>query len=394
MSVPLKKTEPLSVIMVSASFWPHVGGSERQALEQARYLVSKGVKVSVVTRRLGNTLGRELVQGVPVRRLKVFGRKGFLNSVSFMCGLFFYLLRHRAEYEIIHVHFASSPALPAGLAARLLGKKFLVKIGGGRGVGEIAGSRNTLAGKLKLKLLARLKPLFLVVNSDLKDELESAGISSANAAVFPNGVDTEFFSPVSEKEKLELRARLKINGGPVFLYTGRFSPEKRLPWFVDVWAGAAASCPGNNAVLLLVGEGPDRLAIEQSVKAVSHHGHRIFMHGRQDDIRNFYRAADVFVLPSVSEGLSNSMLEAMACANAVLVSRTGGAKDAVENGKNGFLFEPADKKALKDTLVRLICGQDLARAAGAAARVRAENEYAMEKVGARLMKLYSDLPRG
>ncbi|MFC1679884.1 glycosyltransferase [Elusimicrobiota bacterium] len=108
-----------------------------------------------------------------------------------------------------------------------------------------------------------------------------------------------------------------------------------------------------------------------------------------DDIERCYEAADVFVLPSISEGLSNALLEAMASGVAVLGSRVGGTKEAVEDGNTGLLFDPADDEALRAHLRKLAEEPELAGKLGAAGRERAERLFSLEAVADRYLKLYN-----
>jgi len=88
-----------------------------------------------------------------------------------------WLLLHAGSYGAIHAHLAGSPALAAGLAARILGKRIVVKLGGGRGIGEIAASSATVAGRLKLRLLGWLRPQFVAVTRELVRELPGSQAS-------------------------------------------------------------------------------------------------------------------------------------------------------------------------------------------------------------------------
>lgn len=384
----------IAAAVVSASLWPHIGGAERQALEQARYLAAQGVPVRILTRRLPGTDPAEVVRGVQVFRLPVLGA-GFINSLSFMFSLFWWLFSHRAEYAVIHVHFASSPALPSCLAGKLLGKKVFAKIGGGIEVGEIPASMHTLQGRLKLRLLRYFNPQFLIVNKDILPDMRKAGLDTEHALYFPNAVDTTAFTPVPDEEKLRLRKELGITGAPVFIFTGRFAAEKRLDWLAKIWGRAIARAVAPaKPVLLLVGEGEKRPLIEAEAAANGSLGKTLFLTGRRDNVLDYYRAADVFVLTSMSEGLSNSMLESMACGNAVVSSALAGAMDALKDGYNGFLFESGDEAALEEILVRLMNNPELARAAGANARTTAVEKFPMSKLGPKLINLYKEAVKG
>lgn len=371
--------------MVSAGFYPYlVGGAERQALELSAALVKRGVGVRALTRRLPGLSAREEVRGVRVTRLWRCGT-GAVDSLTFMASLFGWLLLHARSYSVIHVHLAGSPALPAAAAGRLLGKKVVIKLGGGRGIGELAVSSKTAGGRLKLRLLAWLRPQFVAVAQELAAEaacyLGEVGVHS-----LPNGVDTERFHPAPAALKAELRVRLGWPRGLGFLYTGRLSVEKRLPWFTEIWAEIVRKS-GAEAFLAFLGEGPEQALILRAAQR-GQVAERVFFHAPLEDPAPVYRAADVFILPSVSEGLSNALLEAMSSGLAILASRVGGTSEAVEEARSGFLFPAEDADGLRTQIKKLLAHPGLAGALGEAARRRAEERYSLDSVVRRYEALY------
>ncbi len=367
---------PLSVIMVSANFHPYVGGAEKQALELSVALKRRGVAVRVFTRRVGGLPARDEVRGVPVERLWCAGT-GFINALTFMLSLGLWLLRRSAQYSVVHVHLAGSPALPAVLVGRLLGKRVLLKLGGGRGIGELAASRNSFSGRLKLSILFWLKPQFVAVTHDVAQECAQV-LGTVPVVVQPNGVDTARYHPVSSEEKKALRQKLGWPEGLAFLYVGRFSPEKRLDWFLRIWSQSK----NGSSFVALVGQGPE----ESKLRALS--SSRILILPPMEDIQQAYAAADVFILPSISEGLSNALLEAMASGLPVLGSRVGGTAEAVEEGTTGLLFDPQDGRALEKNLERFVLEPGLAERMGMAARDRVVQTYSLELVAQSYEKLY------
>lgn len=366
------KPAPTKVVMVSAGFWPAVGGAERQALELSRALRARGVGVLVLTRRVGGAAPREEVHGVPVRRLRVYGT-GALDSLCFLFAALGWLLKHGGEYDAIHAHLAGSPALAAALAGRWLGKPVLVKLGGGRGIGELAASSRTALGRLKLRLLSLLGPRFLAVVPDLADEARER-LGGASIEVLPNGVDMDRFKPASAEEKIALRAGLGWSG-TVFLYTGRLSWEKRLPWFAELWLKATE---GRDALLVLVGDGPEVIARSGRIRVLP----------SVEDTAPLYAAADAFVLPSVSEGMSNSLLEAMASGLPVVASAVGGTAEILEDGKTGLLFGKDDEKKAIEQIERILNDNESRTRIGAAGRLEVERRYGMPLVVERLLDLY------
>ena len=358
--------------MVSAGFPPTLGGAERQAYELSRALRARGHDVFVLTRRAAGLPARETLDGLPVERLAAWGG-GLLNSSVFFAACLARLIR--GDYDVVHSHLASSPALAAAVAARFCGKKAVIKLGGGRGIGEIALSAKSVPGRLKLALFKALAPRFVAVTRDLADELAEHGLGPAE--VVPNGVDVSRFRPPEAGEKAALRAERGLGPGPVFLYMGRLAWEKRLPAFAAAFAAAASG-----AVFAVVGDGPERAALE-GVGGV-----RLFP--PQADPAPWYRLADVFVLPSVSEGLSNALLEAMASGLAVLASRVGGTAEAVEDGVSGLLFDGDPAQAARAPLKRLLEDPGSAGRLGAAARKRAVERYSLAAVAERYAKLYNE----
>ncbi|MBI4376075.1 MAG: glycosyltransferase family 4 protein [Elusimicrobia bacterium] len=383
---------PVSVLMVSASFFPHVGGAEKQALELSVALARRGVKVQVATRRRRGLPSGGQVRGVPVHRLFCFG-PGLLNAGTFLFSLAAFLILRRHSYDIIHVHLAGSPALAACWIGQALGKPVFVKLGGGRGVGEISLSRGTWAGRLKLRWLSRIKPRFFAVTSDIAAEARQA-LGDPTVEIVPNGVDTDLHHPVSPLERAALRTRVGWPEAPLgFLYTGRLSAEKSLPRFLETWARVTAECFGD-AFMAFAGEGPEEGVLRQTAARLGLEG-RVFFHGAVEDVHWLYAAADVFVLPSRAEGLSNSLLEALASGLPVIASRVGGNAEYLEEGRTGLLFDPGNPVELELKIKAVLERADLRRELGRRGRELAETRFSLKALAERYKSFYREsLARG
>ncbi|MBI5245514.1 MAG: glycosyltransferase family 4 protein [Elusimicrobia bacterium] len=372
------------VVMLTPNFYPHIGGAEKQALELSKALKAQGAQVMILTRRLDGLAPREFVSGILVRRLAAFSGAGpLIDSAVFLLSSFAFLMANAIGYDAVHVHLAGSPAIAAALAARLLKKRAVVKIGGGRGIGEIAASSKTRPGRLKLWLLKRLKPRFVCVARDLLDELRE-GIG-AEAALIPNGVDLKTYRPPEAEEKIALRRGL-CRPGLLFLYVGRLAPEKRLCGFLRSFAEALGEAK-TEASFFMAGSGPEEGAIREEISRLGLEGRAKVLEPTHD-IAKLYAAADIFVLPSVSEGLSNALLEAMATGLAVLASRVGGTREAVSEGRTGLLFDPNDPAEERRQIVKLLTESGLAFRLGRSARADAEARYSIDRVAARYLELY------
>ena len=285
------------------------------------------------------------------------------------------------EWDAVHAHLAGSPALAAALAGKMLGRPALVKLGGGRGIGELAVSSKSRLGRAKLRALGLLRPRFLAVVPDLAAEARSF-LGPVSIEVLPNGVDAAHFHPADPEAKRAARAELGWSAdATVFLYTGRFSPEKRLPWFLKLWLEAS----GTKSLAVLVGDGPEKGAIE---RIAAHSDGRVKVLPSREDVGNVLLAADVFFLPSLSEGLSNALLEAMSSGLAPLASRVGGTAETISDGTNGVLFERDDEDGVRAAVRSFASDPGLAARLGAAARAEVEACYALDRVVARLETLY------
>jgi len=379
-----------SVLMVSQTFHPVIGGSEKQAFEISRALVRRGVRVTVLTRRPRGLPAEETADGMLIKRLSCPG-SGVLNSAVFMLKVFFWMLAHRAEYQAAHVHLASSPAVAAALAARLTGRRTVIKLGGGKGVDEISLSQKTLAGRLKLAFFRAARPELLVMNGEVLEWLRSTPeFSGLNLRLFRNGVDTGRYTPLLYNEKINAKTALGLDNATLFLFVGRLSPEKRVKELIEAWAELFTEETSQPKIrLLIVGGGPEGPALKRAVADLGVAG-SVALAGPQDDLLPYYRAADVFILPSISEGLSNSMLEAMASGVAVMASRVGGAKDAIAPGVSGCLFDPLNRVELKDCLRGFIADRTLALKMGEQARKTAVEKYSMARVADELLAIYGE----
>lgn len=380
--------EAVSVVMLAANFHPHLGGAEKQALELSKGLTALGVKVLVATRRMPGLPAREEVEGVPVFRLPVFG-SGTVNSISFMFSAFFFLLKNRTAYDVIHVHIASSHALAACAAAALTGKKVAVKFAASRDFGDVSTSLATLSGRIKLKVLGWFRPTALVINPEIEQEMRAAGLRLPLKA-FRNGVDTGKYVPLSYSAKIELKRKMGFTGEPLFVFAGRLTAQKRLLEFLEVWAELKREMPDSKAQFALVGEGPLMDDLKKAAAALEISRDIVFA-GLQRDMLPYYQAADIFTLPSSAEGLSNAMLEAMSCGLAIFASRIGGAREAVSEGESGVLFDPYSRTEIKNGLRVFLRDAAMARAMGGKARAAAIEKYCMSRVAREALGIYREL---
>lgn len=374
------------VVMLVNEFAPlPVGGAERQAERLAMYLARRDWPVWVITRRLGNLPGSEAFSGYQVVRPRPFG-PGKLRSLTFVLGAVLALLRLRSQYRILHAHLAFGPAFAAVLAGRLLGKRVLVKLGNSGAFGDIGVSQRTLRGRLRLAAFRHWADGVIVLDEHMAAEARQAGFDPQRLYPMNNGIDAQAFVPV--QPRLQAQEALGLAGKVVLLYVGRLATQKSLPTLLQGLARALPACPALH--LVLVGDGPERPALERQVRALGLGGQVTFA-GNQGDVRPYFDAADLFGLPSQAEGISNALLEAMSAGLACLATPVGGNASVLDQGRCGVLLPPGDAEAWSQALAGL--GNDPARRQqlGTAARQRILAHYDFSVVGARYEALYARL---
>jgi glycosyltransferase involved in cell wall biosynthesis len=355
--------------MVTARFHPAIGGSEFQVRRMAKELRATGRAVHVLTRRHWNEphpplAPTDFVDGVPVVRVASRG-PGRLGSFLYVLSGLWYLLRH-GRGGIYHAHDTGLAAWLAILAATLFRGRSVVKLRTGR----LGYERRyaSLPDRINLLAVLRLADRLIVVNSEVRRYLEELGVDGRRVAFVPNGIDTDIFVPDPTTDKNAGRRRLGIDPEvSVILWVGRVDPVKGLDLLLRSWAGLPAAVR-RGARLVLVGEGGESTRLRAMASDLGLDGSLAFP-GSVTDVRPYYWCADIFVLPSRSEGMSNAMLEAMACGVPVIASNVGGAPDLIEHGSNGLLFETESEPQLAACLSELL--HDPARRSSLGQRARA-----------------------
>ncbi|GAP17880.1 glycosyltransferase family 4 protein [Levilinea saccharolytica] len=372
---------PFRVAMIIQGYHPRVGGAERQLAAVAPRLQARGLDVHVLTRRYPGLAAEEIVNGVPVHRLPIPGPKR-VGSLVFLAAALLKLRQLRPQ--VIHAHELLSPTTTALAARRLWKTPVVAKVLRGGAVGDLAKLRRNSLSASRLRPLQTQVDRFIVVSREIDRELEAAGIPPQRRAFIPNGVDCQRFAPATPEQKAAARAQLGLPANqPVLVFTGRIDPEKNLALLLSLWPQIRLAAP--QASLLLVGDG------EQAAELCAASPEGVLWPGKVTDPRPYLHAADIFVLPSLTEGLSNALLEGMACGLAPVSSHVGGSEDVILPGVNGCLVPANDGAALQEALVNLVSHPDICARMGAASRERIAQEYDLETTVARLHHLYLEV---
>jgi glycosyltransferase involved in cell wall biosynthesis/folate-dependent phosphoribosylglycinamide formyltransferase PurN len=392
------------LLLATETYWPEIGGGERQARSLAATLAARGRSVTILTRRSRPGLAR-CEQDGPVRvlRLPPAGR-GRWKKWLLVLPAFVRLCTQRRRYDVAMVAGFRILGIPALLARALTGKATVLKADSR---GEFSGEyfRAGLAGaglapdswavawalRLRNSLLRRADA-FVALSDEIARELLDHGIPALHVHRIPNGVDTRIFRPASPEERSDLRMRLSIPDGPVAVYTGRLVTYKGLPSLLRAWREVP------DALLVLVGEGgTDIHSCEPQLRAFVESNalsDRVRFAGPVERVEDWLRAADLFVFPTENEAFGLSLVEAMACGLASVTTRVGGLRDIVTDGDNALVVTAGDDIALA-TAVRVLLGDEERRAAiGRAARHDVERRFSLSAAADAYEALFASLHAG
>ncbi|MFO7954976.1 MAG: TIGR03088 family PEP-CTERM/XrtA system glycosyltransferase [Thioalkalivibrio sp.] len=212
-----------------------------------------------------------------------------------------------------------------------------------------------------------------------------AGIPRGRVRHIVNGVDTERFHPGASERPPE-------PGDFVIGTVGRMAPVKDQATLVAAFAHLCRQLPERSAELRLVllGDGPEAGHLQEQVARLGIEA-QTWMPGNRDDMPEQLRHFDLFVLPSLAEGIPVTVLEAMASGLPVVASRVGGLPELVEVGINGALFEPGDPEALSQTLMAYAQDRERVNREGQAARERAVEIFGLQRMVDAYAALYREL---
>ena len=224
------------------------------------------------------------------------------------------------------------------------------------------------------------------VSSQIESKYKTRG-EVGRVACIRNGIDLKERS--RQIDRWLTRKELGIDPGTHVMGTvGRLTSVKGLPYLL--MAAKNLLNLGMTVKVLIVGEGSIRSDLETQARDLGISEDVVFA-GYREDTDDLLRAMDIFVLPSLSEGIPMALLEAMAASRVVIASRVGGIPEVIDDGVEGFLVEPRDVNGLTETCLRLIQSPVMAKEMGEKARKRVERDFSAEEMAHRVASLYHEL---
>lgn len=371
----MPKSKKVNVLQLVNGF--AIGGAERKLLDLVRSLDKQNYNVTVCSVGQGGPLQEEFEKlGVKV----VVFPKRFAFDVSLIFRVARLLRRERIDILQTTLLYAD---LIGALAGRIAGVPAVISW---ETVSH--GANDSLRVKLRHKLGYRLAMKFVdkivaVSDETKKSIIENRGIPAEKLLTIHYGVD---LAKYNRTDGLSKRKELNIGSKvPVLGVVARLEEIKGHKYFIDAVKEVIKQFPALQCVL--VGDGSLRQSLENKVKKLGLHANFHFL-GFRDDVYSLLNIFDIFVLPSISEGLPNVILEAMACSKPVVATSVGGIPEAVVDGVTGFLVPARSPKSMAQAIIKLLENNRTLIAMGQRGRHHVEQGFSLQKQISQFQNLY------
>ena len=296
--------------------------------------------------------------------------------------------------HILHTHTAKAGAI-GRLAARLAGDagpSIVVHTFHGHVLRGYFDPVRSTAFRLLERWLARRTTALVAVSPEVRDDLVSLGVAPREQfTVVRLGIELEQRVGGGDGDRARLETRHALGIPPdrfVVGWIGRMTAVKRADDVLRVMRRLREL--DVDAVLCMVGDGPDRDAVERRAHELGIVRDSLFL-GYQDEVASYYAAFDALILPSANEGTPVSAIEALAGGRPVVATRVGGVPDVVRDGIDGYLVEPGDVDAMAARLADLAADPPLRHRMGEAGRASVHERYSVDRLLDDVDRLYREL---
>jgi L-malate glycosyltransferase len=371
---------------IGITCYPTYGGSGVVATELGLELAARGHHVHFISYavpvRITEASERIHFHEVEVMSYPLFDHPPYTLALASQM----YNVAVNESLDVLHVHYAIPHSVSAYLARAMLKDRRLPF------VTTLHGTDITLVGADRSYLpITR----FSIEESDavtaISEYLRLVTLTEFQikrpVEMIPNFVNCDVFKPADGDCR---REEFAPKGEKILAHLSNFRAVKRVTDVVEIFALVRKEIP---AKLLMIGDGPDRVAAEWLVREKSL-THDVFFLGKQNQVQNLLNCADVMLLPSELESFGLAALEGMACGVPPVASRVGGLPEVVEDGVEGFLVAPHDVRTMAQRALEIVSDPDKRESMGEAARRRAESQFCSSKIIPLYEKLYSRVLNG
>jgi N-acetyl-alpha-D-glucosaminyl L-malate synthase BshA len=374
-------------VRIGITCYPTYGGSGAVATELGIALAARGHEVHFITYqqpfRLPSFLPHVYFHEVTVGRYPLFEYPPYDLALAVRM----HEVVQAAKLDLLHVHYAIPHATSAWIAREMLrerGDDVCV-------VTTLHGTDITIVGQdpsyhAITKFSIEKSDRITAVSNHLRDEtMRAFGCTGCLVDVIHNFVDPTVY----DRAKYPPLLRQEFDGRRVLMHVSNFRRVKRVRDIVRIFARVASEVP---SVLVMVGDGPDRVDAEEEARRLGVERDVAFL-GKIDVVAPLLAAADLFLLPSQSESFGLSALEALASGVPVVASRTGGLPEVVRDRVTGYLHEVGDVEAMAASALSVLRDRATWEAMSTAAAADARARFSLDQILGQYETLYTDALR-
>lgn len=230
----------------------------------------------------------------------------------------------------------------------------------------------------------------IVVSNQIREDLLKKNFTEQKIIVIHNAVDVSYFGQKTD-DALRYKEKFGISGNCRIIGTvGRLSSEKGQKYLIEAAEEVLRIFP--EVVFLLVGDGAEGKMLKNIVYAKGLEKHIAFAgFCPVQEMKNMYSLMDIFILPSLTEGISLVLLEAMAMGIPVIATKVGGTNEIIEHGRTGYLIPPADKQAISEAIINLLNDEITAQSIAKAGQDRVKKEFSVNRMVKEIEEAYRGL---
>ena len=378
--------------MIVSQYYPIAGGLENQAKLLSESLASKA-NISVLTGNLGGRyIKKEKINDVNIyryfaRRIPIPFLSNYMkNSIGHWIGITIFLIRNRKKYDILHVHQMQDISFLICLISKFFKLPLIVKVAnsGKRFDPLFFINHSKISRKFVLKTMINNIDYVISINKEIKKQLLELGFKKSKILEIPNGVKTDVM-PYGGKS---IKKFLKINKDDYLIsFVGTLTKKKNVGKLLNAFS--VIDFENLNVSLLVVGDGPERENLSQLSKDLCIDKKTHFL-GYIENVNDVLYETDIFILPSLQEGLPNVILEAGAVGVFVICSNISGNNDIIDN-KNGILFDLNSDKDLSDKIKYLLNDDKKRSEMALKLKKQVNNNYSIHKISEKYFDVYSNL---
>lgn len=375
------------ILLLTGEFPPFAGGIANAAVNLARALVKEGCSISVVAPTYKRS-DKEFDRCEPYRiyRLPMM-RLRYVRMLPMAPVILAIALKEHPEF--ILAMRATREGVIALIVKKLLGIPYLVFA---HGLEFARFNPNSLSWRICRQIYKQAEAI-LANSGPTQAILAERGFDKGKVHIVHWGVSDQIFEPVQPLTNWNGQS---FEGKRVILSVSRLVERKGVDKVIEALPLVLEQCP--DVLYVVIGDGPYRERLMQLAqeKGVTD---KVLFAGRVPDIRPFYRACDVFVLPTREgrkgdiEGLGLVYLEAAACGKPVVASLVGGVADAVVPNETALIVDPLDPKDIANAIVKVLTDKELARKLGEAGRERVLREFTYDKVAAKVLQIVAQVEK-